>query len=144
MREMLFDTVFREQVAEAQHVLTGSVDIVHSDATSVVTITQEQSMDRAPGFVQKIVGTTLPIVTTETWTSPTHADLVVEIPGKPVQMSGTIDLAESGGETVETINLSVKVSMPLIGGKAEEAVADIFTKAYAKDELVARKWLAEN
>lgn len=144
VQKMLFDPAFRERVAAAQHVVDGHVSISGSGPGAVVTVSQKQSMDRAPGFVQKLVGTTLSIVSTETWTSETTADLHVDLPGKPVTMTGKIRLSQAAGVTTETVDLTVKVAMPLVGGKAEEAIAAIFSKAYAKDESVGAEWLQES
>ncbi len=143
VQTMLFDTRFREQVAAAQHVVDGHVSISGSGTGAVVTVSQQQSMDRAPGFVQKVVGSTLSVISTETWTSATSADLHVDLPGKPVTMTGKILLSESAGVTTETIDLTVKVAMPLVGGKVEDLIATIFSKAYAKDESVGAEWLKE-
>lgn len=145
---MLFDPEFRRLVNERQYAPDGTVEITTSGDVTVVSLSQTQPMDRAPGFVQKVVGSTLTIATTETWAGtpdqvPTSAQLAVDLTGKPVQMSGTITLSQEGSVTTETIDLTVKVSMPLIGGKAEEMIASIFTKAYAKEHAVAQQWLYE-
>ena len=78
----------------------------------------------------------------ETWTSPSSADIHVTIPGKPGDMTGTQTLTQSGDDVVERIDLSVTVSMPLVGGKIEELVAGFIGKAFDAENKVGVKWLA--
>ncbi len=66
----------------------------------------------------------------------------VSIPGKPGQMAGTIRLAESGGTTTETVDLDIKVAIPLVGGKIEGLVADMLLKALRTEQKVGRDYLS--
>ena len=83
---MLDDPAFREEVLERQKVVRGSVDI----DGDVVTIEQVRSADDIPSFARKFVGDEIVIVQTETWTSPTSADIALAIPGKPGEAVGTL------------------------------------------------------
>ncbi len=66
----------------------------------------------------------------------------MEIPGKPGDMRGTVALRESGGTTTETVDLTVKVGIPLVGGKLEGLIADLLLKALRAENTVGRAWLA--
>ena len=57
-------------------------------------------------------------------------------------MSGSAVLAESGGRTTETVDLTVKVGIPLVGGKIEGLIADLLLKALRTEEKVGQEWLA--
>ena len=57
-------------------------------------------------------------------------------------MSGTALLTEDPGGTTETVNLSVKVNIPLVGGKIEGLVADMLGKALRAEHKVGVDWLA--
>ena len=139
---MLADPAFREEVCARQGVLRAEVDVVVSDAATTVKIDQVQAAHGIPGFAQKFVGEEIHIVQLESWTSPAHGDIEVTIPGKPGDMSGTAVLTESGGRTTETVDLTVKVGIPLVGGKLEGLIGDLLLKALRTEETVGHEWLA--
>ena len=135
---MLDDRAFREEVLERQHVARGSVDIQGDE----VTIEQVRSAADLPSFVQKFVGDEIVIVQKEMWTSPMSADMTLSIPGKPGDAAGTLTLTESGGTTTEVIDLDVSVRIPLVGGKIESFVADLFRRGLDREHEVGVEWLS--
>ena len=135
---MLDDTGFREEVLERQRVVRGSVSIEGDH----VTIEQVRSADDIPSFARSFVGDEILIVQTESWTSPTSADVRLAIPGKPGEAVGTLELVESGGTTTESIDLDLTVKIPLVGGKIEKLIAGIFSSALDVEQRVGREWLA--
>ena len=137
---MLDDPAFREAVLERQHVARGSVDI----DGDVVRIEQVRSAGDIPSFARKFVGDEIAIVQTETWTSPTSADVALAIPGKPGEAVGSLSLAESGGTTTESVYLEVSVRIPLVGGKIEAMIADLVGAAYDREHEVGVEWLAQS
>lgn len=140
---MLGDAAFREEVCEAQHVLSHDVTVsAPGGGAKHVRIDQEQSASGLPSFATRIVGDSIRIVQEEDWTSSAEADITVSIPGKPGDMTGTARLAESGGVTTETVVLDVKVSIPLVGGKVEGLVADMLLKALKTENRVGRDYLS--
>jgi hypothetical protein len=141
---MLADPAFREDVVEAQHVLRHDVKVTGDPAagSGTVMVEQVQSATGLPSFARKFVGDEIEIVQDETWTSPTGADLHVSIPGKPGQMAGTIRLRESGGTTTETVDLDIRVAIPLVGGKIEGLVADMLLKALRTEQKVGTAYLS--
>jgi hypothetical protein len=134
---MLDDPAFREAVLARQKVLRGSVDI----DGDVARIEQVRSGHDIPSFAKKFVGDEIVIVQTETWTSPTSADLELAIPGKPGEAVGTIALTESGGTTTEVVDLEVSVRIPLVGGKVEGMIADLVRAALEREHEVGVEWL---
>ena len=135
---MLDDPAFREAVLERQHVLRGSVDI----DGDVVRIEQVRSADDIPSFARTFVGDEITIVQTETWTSPTSADVALAIPDKPGEAGGSLTLTESGGTTTETVDLQITVRLPLVGGKIETMIADMIGTALDREHAVGVEWLA--
>lgn len=135
---MLADVAFREEVLARQHVLRGSVTV----EGDTVVIEQVQSAADLPSFARKFVGDEIIIVQTERWGTKTAADLHLTIPGKPGDITGDLSLTPTGSGTVEAVDLSVKVSIPLVGGKIEKLVADMIEKALAKEHQVGQEWLA--
>lgn len=140
---MLADPAFREAVCDYQGVLRSSVEIEPEGAGFRARIEQVQTPQGIPSFATKFVGDEITIVQTEQWTTADHGDITVEIPGKPGDMTGTARLRESGGTTTETVDLTVKVGIPLVGGKLEGLIGDLLLKALKAENAVGRRWLAE-
>ncbi|GAB2876919.1 DUF2505 domain-containing protein [Nocardioides pacificus] len=139
---MLGDAAFRERVCEARHVLRHQVSVTHDGERKVVSIDEHQSADPIPGFARKFVGDEIHIVQQETWTSLSHADIHLAIPHKPGDITGSIRLVETDGRTTETVDLEVKVHIPLVGGKIEGLISDLLLKALKAEERVGRDYLA--
>ena len=57
-------------------------------------------------------------------------------------MSGTAAVAGSGDTCVETVDLTIKVNIPLVGGKIEGLIADLLLKALKAEHKVGREYLA--
>ena len=139
---MLADPAFRQEVCDHQRVLRSSIEVEPDGQGMRVRIDQVQAATGIPSFATKFVGQEIQIVQTETWTSADRGDITVEIPGKPGDMRGTVALRESGGTTTETVDLTVKVAIPLVGGKLEGLIADLLLKALRAENTVGRAWLA--
>jgi Protein of unknown function (DUF2505) len=135
---MLTDPAFREESLERQHVLRGSAKAEGEH----VTIEQVQSAASLPSFARKLVGDEIVILQQEWWTSATAADVHVTIPGKPGEMSGTIRLTPDGRGTVEVVEMTIRVGIPLVAGKIEKLVADMLGKALDKEHETGQDWLA--
>ena len=135
---MLLDPAFREEVCEYQRVLSHDVTVDGSH----VTIKQVQPARGIPSFAAKFVGDEITIVQEEDWHSPDRGDIKVTIPGKPGHMKGTAVLVESGGTTTETVELTVKVAIPLVGGKIEGLIGDLPLKALKAENTVGRDYLS--
>ena len=131
--EMLGDPAFRQAVCDAQHVVRSNISVFPQGDGKVVEMEQVQATKGVPGFARKLVGDETTIVTTETWSSATDADLAIAIPGKPGKMQGTISVAQVGADTVETVDLAITVSVPLVGGKIEGLLSDLMTAALKKE-----------
>ena len=141
--EMLGDPAFREQVCAYQGALRHEVSISADGDTKDVRIEMVQPTSGVPSFAKKIVGDETTVVQEETWTSLVEADIAVTIPGKPGEMTGTAVLeATADGGTVETVELTVKVRIPLVGGKLEGLIADLLLKALKAEHHVGRDYLS--
>jgi hypothetical protein len=138
---MLADPAYRKAVGDHQRVIAFSCEITPRDGGMEVRLEQAHGTDRIPSFAQRLVGDEIRFRQEESWSSPSYADLHVTIPGKPGEMTGSTSLAQTGGDVVQQVDLAVKVSIPLVGGKVEGLVADFVTKAYAAENEVGVKWL---
>jgi hypothetical protein len=144
VHEMLATPAFREEVCDRQHVLRHTVQIKRDGKGMTVEIDQIQAAKGIPGFAKKFVGDEINIVQTEDWTSPEKGNIHLAIPGKPGEMTGTALLTEDPDGTTETVNLSVKVNIPLVGGKIEGLIADLLSKALRAEHKTGIAWLARS
>jgi hypothetical protein len=139
--EMLMDAAFREQVCDAQLALRKSVSVGQDGGGMKVVVDMVQAAQGIPGFARKFVGDEIQLVQTEWWSDIETARVEVVIPGKPGQMSGTVTVRESGGTTTETVQMDIRVGIPLVGGKIESLIADLLRKALRVENAVGRKYL---
>jgi hypothetical protein len=138
---MFADPAFRKAVADYQRVIDFSCEITPSGEAMKVRLEEAQGTDRIPSFAQKLVGNEIRFIREESWSSPAGADVNVTIPGKPGDMTGSTSLSQQGDTVVQQIELAVKVSIPLVGGKLEGLVADFVVKAFDAEHKVGAKWL---
>ncbi|MDT0201878.1 DUF2505 domain-containing protein [Nocardioides sp. AE5] len=139
---MVSDPAFREAVADYQGVVRRSVSVTGEVPAKRIEVELVHGTERVPSFAKKFVGDEIPIVQVETWTSDTAADVEVTIPGKPGEMVGSATLTTSGDDVVETMELEVRVKIPLVGGKIEDLIAGLLVKAFKAENKVGLKWLA--
>lgn len=139
---MLSDPAFREEVCVAQRATSHSVQIDGDVSAKKVRIEMVQPTDQVPAFAAKIVGSSTEILQVENWSSPTQGDVSVTIPGKPGEMTGTARLEEKDGVTTETVEMEIKVKLPLIAGKVEAVLAKILGSALKAEAAVGREYLA--
>lgn len=141
---MLGDPAFREEVCERQHVLRHTVTVTPagSGPGKEVVIDQVQSANGIPSFAKKLVGDEINIVQKEIWTDAERGDIFVTIPGKPGDMKGVLRLEERAGRTAQTVDLEIKVGIPLVGGKIEGLVSDLLLKALLRENEVGRDYLS--
>ncbi len=138
---MLSDPGFRQASAEAMGVISADVTITPNGQGISVRIDQVQPTEGVPGFARKFAGETTRAVQTEEWDAPAGGTISIETPGKPTSIRGTLALSESGGVTTETLDVEVKVKVPLIGGKLESLMADLVTSGMDKEQAAGVAWL---
>jgi hypothetical protein len=108
-----------------------------------VVVDMVQAAQGIPGFARKFVGDEIQLVQTEYWSDIETARVEVVIPGKPGQMNGTVTVRESGGTTTETVQMEIRVGIPLVGGKIESLIADLLRKALRVENAVGRQYLTD-
>ena len=138
---MFGDPAYRRAVSDYQHVVDFACEVTPDGSGMAVRLEQAHGTDRIPGFARKLVGDEIRFVQEEAWSSPSSADMHVTIPGKPGEMSGTEALTQSGPDVVQTVDLTIKVSVPFVGGKVEDLIAGFIGKAFEAENKVGVKWL---
>jgi len=143
--EMLSDPAFRDKVCEAMNTVSHDVEIDRAEAGMSVRIDMVQRTQGVPGFAKKIVGDQTRIIQSEDWVAahgaPLAARLVVEIPGKPAAIRGTITLTGDESGTVESFAGEAKVNIPLVGGKVEGLIEKLFIAGMDAEQRVGSGWL---
>jgi hypothetical protein len=122
--EMLADPAFRQAACAAQDVISADVQLERSGNGFSLVIDQQQRTDDLPGFARAFAGDSTQAIQREKWEDTTGGTLVIDAPGKPTEMKGTITLRAEGSGTREIVELEVKAKIPLIGGKIEKLLAE--------------------
>lgn len=139
---MLSDPAFREKVTVAQGVVSADVRLTPRGEGFDLDMDQVQNTAGLPAIAKKIAGDTTAITLQERWPDASGGTLEIIAPGKPTSAVGTITLAPQGSGTVETVELEIKVKVPLIGGKLENLMADNVRSGMDVEQTVAAAWLA--
>ncbi|MCW2680569.1 MAG: hypothetical protein JWM62_1970 [Frankiales bacterium] len=104
----------------------------------VQLLVSRQLPDGVPGFLQRFLPSDGRVVEHFDW-SPAAGDgtrrgtWTADIPGAPAKLGGTMRLEPTGSGSRYTIEGDVKVSVPLVGGKAEGFIAEMVKKLAAKE-----------
>ena len=138
---MLTDPAFREYAARHSGVLEVTVDVQQQGDGATVRMEQVQPVQGVPGFAKKFAGDTTDAVVEEVWSSHLTATMVVETPGKPTRIQGSYTLSETDGRTTQKFDGECKVSVPLIGGKLEKVMTDLFVEGREQEAQAGSTWL---
>ncbi|MFC5998584.1 DUF2505 domain-containing protein [Quadrisphaera sp. GCM10027208] len=145
---MLADEAFQERKLVATHAVSHEIEIT-GDASGAFTVTTRRTLptDDVPDVARRFVGPTIDVRQVEAWEAP-DADgartgtVEVQIAGAPVRLSGTLSLVPDGEGTVEVMTGELKASVPLVGGRLEQAAQPAFLAAIRKEQEVGTAWLA--
>ncbi|MGL5857130.1 MAG: DUF2505 domain-containing protein [Angustibacter sp.] len=145
---MITDQSFQEEVCRRTGALEHTVQISqdHDGGVSITTVRVLPS-DPLPDFARRFVGDTLSVRRVDTWGAPSvdgtrRGDLLVEITGAPVRLIGGVALTTDGELTRVGVTGDLKASVPLVGGKIEQATERPIRMAIAKEQEVGKSWLA--
>ena len=138
---MLTDQEFLEQVCVASHATEHSVQVNGSSTTSSRTLP-------APAAAAKFTGPTITIVEATAWGGPAadggrRGELHLQVPGLPVEMTGTAILRAGGKGTTVAYEADLNVNIPFVGKKLEQSAAPAVLSGIALQQRVGDQWLAE-
>ncbi len=116
----------------------GGVVMVHSRALP----------DGVPGFLQRFLPKDGRVTQTDTWDAPSadgawRGRWQVTLAGAPAQLGGTQTVVAEGDTSVWTVEGTVKVSVPIIGGKTESFLVEMLEKLTARQAEVLAELAAE-
>ncbi|MGQ0844683.1 MAG: DUF2505 domain-containing protein [Sporichthyaceae bacterium] len=145
---MLTDPEFQDGRAQAGNPLEASASVTAgADGGATIAVSRLLAIDLG-GMLQKVIGDKIRIEETQTWLpGPLDADaregaLKAVIPGQPAGVNGRLVMSGAGAQTTIRLDAEIKVSVPMIGGKAESMIAEVLTKFLDKEEELGRAWLS--
>lgn len=125
---------------KAERLHDGS-QVIERDARAdggVRFVLSRQLPDGVPGPLQRFLPSDGRVVQTDEWAAAgadgsRDGTWSVAIPGAPASMGGTMHLVPTEGGSTYRIDGSVKVRVPLVGGKAETYIAGLVRQLAAKE-----------
>jgi uncharacterized protein YndB with AHSA1/START domain len=134
----------------AKFVSRGNRDIVVVDCTksdSTFRLELKRVVDfELPGFAKKVLSPTNTVVSIDNWNDDgdgTYSGhFTVETQGAPVDVKGTTHLEPNGDKTDYRVTVTLKVNVPLIGGKIEKWAKGDADKQLQEEFVAGDAWLA--
>ena len=107
--------------------------VVRREATpggGMVLAVSRELPEGAPGFLTKLLPKDGRVVQTDEWAPDDSSGARsgtwrVELPGAPARLGGTMRIEPDGAGSAYVVDGETKVSVPLVGGKAESFIADM-------------------
>lgn len=122
--------------------------IVDGDGTVKVTVKLGLLRDRLPKVVTQLTSGDLQMVRDETWSwtngSCVRGDIAVAVPGAPVSAAGQALLVPEGGGSRLSYTATVKVKVPLVGGRIENFMCRQTVDEITKLQGFTNEWIAQN
>jgi Protein of unknown function (DUF2505) len=138
---MLTDERFLKEVCVASESLSYHVSVADSTTRTSRTL-------HAPESAARFTGPQLTVNEEVIWAGPSLdgsrvGTVVMTVLGQPVRFKGVLQLLAGGRGTVVDVRGELKVAIPLLGRKLEEAAAPAVTAGYRTQQEVGNRWLAE-
>jgi len=144
---MLADEEFQNRKCVATGATSHTVAITSREDRTIIVCEREMPSEEFPSFVRSMVGDSLSVTETQDWGPPGNngvrqGRLTVAINGAPIQLLGSISLAQGGHGSIETIEADLKARVPIIGSKIEQAAAPAIQSAIRVETETGQDWLA--
>jgi uncharacterized protein YndB with AHSA1/START domain len=118
----------------------------HSDGLRLV-VTREVDLD-VPGFAKKFIKPTNTLVSTDHWRDRGDGtyggEFIAETKGAPVDVRGTTLIEPDGDRTRYTVTTTIKVNVPLVGGKIADFSKGIVNRQMDDEFRLGDQWLANH
>lgn len=116
-------------------------------ADGAVTLVVARNLpDGIPGFLTKFLPSDGKVTQTDTWGAAVDGvrkgTWKADTPGSPAKVEGTMRLEPTPSGCVYVVEGTAKVSIPLVGGKAESVVVGLTEKLTAKEADVLRSMVS--
>jgi hypothetical protein len=121
---------------------------VDDDGTVTVATTQALRSDRLPAMVTQFHPHDMEIVRTETWgpvsDGVAHGEVTGAVQAAPVSIVGTAVLEPTDTGSRLKFTVTVKVDIPLVGGKLETFIGGKLAELVAAEQRFTTVWITEN
>lgn len=146
--DMLADPDFQERKAVASGAIRHEVAVDRDGDGPVTTVTRTMAVSGLPDFFAKFVKDTVEVTETVRWDAASggaerHADFRLNFNGQPMEMKGAIVLKAVADGTDGRLSGNLKCAVPLLGGKAEKALAPQVIKGLQTEVATGTAYLAE-
>ena len=147
MMAMLGSTEYVEAKYQALGDISAEIVEHTSTDTAMVLKVDRQVPSDLPDFAKKVLGDTNHLVQTETWSAAGDGykcDLSIDSPGKPLTIKSRSEIVPSGDGSDWNVDMEIKASIPLVGGKLEGVVEKETRATMAKEYDFNKMWLANH
>jgi len=139
---MMTDQRYLEEVCEAS-------DSISYNVTTAGSTTQTSRTMPAPESAARFTGPRLTVNDEIVWgelapDGSRSGTVTMTVLGQPVTFKGGIRLSPGGRGSVVDVRGDLKVAIPLLGRKLEEAAAPAVMAAYRTQQEVGDRWLARS
>lgn len=148
--DLFADPAFVDHKIAASGATNASKDITGDPAGAfTVTTTRTMPADLVPAQYRKFVSGGVTLTLTEAWRAPSpdgtrQGDLTLKIAGLPASAHGTCTLKPVRADASRlTYDGDVKVSIPLFGGKIEQAAVRAVGQVVQVERDIAVEWLQD-
>ena len=150
---MLADPDYQRKRVERADLSDATIDVAARGRGFVSTISGSVPPERLPSAAKRFVRSALSFNLSESWGEPADdgsrtGGYDVTVKNAPVKVSATSTMApaaDAAGEaTTVTVDVDLKVTVPLVGKTIEEKAMGMVGRVVADEESRATAWLAEH
>lgn len=139
---MMTDQKYLEEVCVASESLSHHVSVDGSTTRTSRTLP-------APDSAARFTGPQLTVNDEVVWADPASDDsrsaaVTMNVLGQPVNFRGKLEVSRGGRGSVVDVSGVLKVAIPLLGRKLEEAAAPAVMAGYRTQQEVGDRWLARS
>ncbi|MDP3971839.1 MAG: DUF2505 domain-containing protein [Candidatus Nanopelagicales bacterium] len=145
MWAMLSDQDYWQQKYDA----LGATDLqwhrFNADESTLAISSTRQVPANLPGFAKKIIGETALVTQSENWRrdgDQLACDIEITTKGAPGGTTGTMKVTPDGNGSTWTADFTIKVSIPLVGGKLENLMLNETQESFRAEKEFNDAWLA--
>ena len=147
--QMLADPAYQEERVGRAGLNDASVDIAQRGQGFVSTISGTIQPSQLPSVASRLVRSAVSFTEAESWGEPKDdgsrsGGYDVTIKNAPVKVSATSTMSPAGEATTVTVDVDLKVTVPLVGKTIEEKAMGMVGRVVADEERRATAWLAEH
>ena len=147
--QILADPAYQEERVGRAGLNDASVDVAQRGQGFVSTISGTIQPSQLPSVASRLVRSAVSFTVAESWGEPKDdgsrsGGYDVTIKNAPVKVSATSTMSPAGEATTVTVDVDLKVTVPLVGKTIEEKAMGMVGRVVADEERRAADWLAEH